>query len=78
MRRSQCFLTATRPSERKVPVTLPFAFLTAALSLYEEVSGRQRRKMMMRTGGHAPNQYRGRQPWDVVSTRPRAKAAASR
>jgi len=34
--------------------------------------------MMKMTGGHAPNQYRGRHSWDVVLTRPRAKAAQRR
>ena len=56
----------------------PLACLTAARSRKDLVSGRQSRKMMIKTGGQAPNQYRGLQPCEVVSTRPRAKAVASR
>ncbi|KAI4184616.1 MAG: hypothetical protein LQ346_006087, partial [Caloplaca aetnensis] len=53
---------ATLPSAMKVLATLPLAFLTASRSMYDCVSGRQRRKMMISTGGQAPNQKRGLQP----------------
>lgn len=78
MSSNQCFFKATLPSATKLLATLPLAFLTASRSTYDFVSGRHSRKMMISTGGQAPNQKRGRQPWGVVSTRARANTVASR
>ena len=52
---SQCRFRATLPSATKVPATFPFAARTASRSRYALVSGKQKRKMMIKTGGQAPN-----------------------
>ncbi len=62
----------------EVRFPLSEAARTAARAWYDFVSGRARRKRIIKTGGQAPNQYRGRQPWLVVPTRPLAKAVAKR
>lgn len=75
---SQWCFNATLTSERNVFVAEAVDSRTRSRSRKALVSGRQRRKMINRTGGQAPNQNKGRQPWLVVSTSALAKTVASR